>query len=592
MPKLDLKGKKKEIGYLMEALHLDTKLAITKDRSNREELQAEVVDSLTSWLNDIWSVAYEFHDNYLQAHVCLLFTADVARSLAETPGRSGCKCSLMNMPIDITIKARDGSVVKSFALRGPHGIDRALLWIWREIFVSMLAHGTTSMTRRIPEMFEDIEMTIGWNALERILYGGNSSAFTEYDDFDDDGFYDEDEELHDDNAMDFVDEDGDEDYVDENEHHSHGGTCSFHASHWPVSLEQQRIRLREIVEDILHVRFRTMPSLRMFTVIRAISADPRAADLVLLQETNDNATKSSDTFAGALDIYVSKLNAYRIHVMLSSHSHLLRPRDTEVLQSAVSVLNSGGYSAFGLQILERQLFETIRAIYAAVTSVFGNIDLDEHKLDLEGILKLRAGTLERTDRIRRWSDSVVTQAAPMNPVAFAAMMMAFPMGGPIEEVGPEDPAGFLDDVDESDPDWDDLREEFRPPLKERFDGWIKLAPLWKDASAKTVMSSTYAKAVKLMPFLRGSDIVDEMVTRLNELQGKTHAARAVQSLSTFCIYQRKKISTASKQRRAVADKAAPAPPPSGPSASTSFSFSIPPQPPQPHHLFGGMEDVD
>jgi len=74
---------------LMNALIRDSKIAITKDRSIRDELLGELVDSLTSWLNDIWSAVYEFRDNYDQAHSCLLLAADVSSTLIDIPGLGG-----------------------------------------------------------------------------------------------------------------------------------------------------------------------------------------------------------------------------------------------------------------------------------------------------------------------------------------------------------------------------------------------------------------------------------------------------------------------------------------------------------------------
>ncbi|KAG5351744.1 hypothetical protein C0989_005041 [Termitomyces sp. Mn162] len=517
MPRLDLKGKKKEVNGLMDALNLDTKLAATRDRSNREELLTEVVDSLTSWLNDIWSVAYEFHDNYHLAHVCLLFTADVASTLVEIPG-IGCKCSLMNMPIDIAIKARDGKMIKSFVLRGPHTLRKAILWIWREVFVSMLAYGSSSTKSKIPEMIEDVEMLMGWEALERLLYGGRSFV-SKHEGFEDDDVWDDDdddddEEFPDDNVFDYViEEDGDEDYVDEDSRHTPNGPSFIHATHWPESMAQHRTRLRELIEDRLHTIFRAMPSMDMFNVIRAISANPIVTDQILLKETNENATKSSDTLVGALAIYTSKVNAFRIYTLLDTHSHLLRPCDAEVLQKAVRVLAGSGYSSNALEILERELLDTIRAIHAALTAVFGLVDHTEHKIDVEEILKLRAGSSERKDRIQRWVDSILTHAAPMNPVAFAAMMMGFPMTAAVEEGGHEDTAGFLDDIDHADPDWEELKEEFRPPLKERFDGWCQLTAMWKETTNKTALGNVYAKAVQIMPYLRGADIVEHLIVR-------------------------------------------------------------------------------
>ncbi|KAH0586859.1 hypothetical protein H2248_005703 [Termitomyces sp. 'cryptogamus'] len=600
MPRLDLKRKKKEVNGLMDALNLDTKLAATRDRSNREELLTEVVDSLTSWLNDIWSVAYEFHDNYHLAHVCLLFTADVASTLVEIPG-IGCKCSLMNMPIDITIKARDGKMIKSFVLRGPHTLRKAILWIWREVFVSMLAYGSSSTKSKIPEMIEDVEMLMGWEALERLLYGGRSFV-SKHEGFEDDDVWDDDdddddEEFPDDNVFDYViEEDGDEDYVDEDSRHTPNGPSFIHATHWPESMAQHRTRLRELIEDRLHTIFRAMPSMDMFNVIRAISANPIVTDQILLKETNENATKSSDTLVGALAIYTSKVNAFRIYTLLDTHSHLLRPCDAEVLQKAVRVLAGSGYSSNALEILERELLDTIRAIHAALTAVFGLVDHTEHKIDVEEILKLRAGSSERKDRIQRWVDSILTHAAPMNPVAFAAMMMGFPMAAAVEEGGHEDPAGFLDDIDHADPDWEELKEEFRPPLKERFDGWCQLTAMWKETTNKTALGNVYAKAVQIMPYLRGADIVEHLIVRLTELHGKTHIARALQSLSNFCIFQRKKITTAAnKQRRAAgrAPTSTTSTAPFGPSITPSFLFSFHSESnSQPSSLSAGMDDVD
>lgn len=49
----------------------------------------ELIDSLTSWLNDIWSVVYEYHDNYNLAHRCLSLTMEVLSSFIDTSPGSG-----------------------------------------------------------------------------------------------------------------------------------------------------------------------------------------------------------------------------------------------------------------------------------------------------------------------------------------------------------------------------------------------------------------------------------------------------------------------------------------------------------------------
>lgn len=61
-----------------------------KERSNRDELLSEIVHSLVSWLNDIWSVVYEYNAHFFIAHTCLLFTADALSQLSESATLGGC----------------------------------------------------------------------------------------------------------------------------------------------------------------------------------------------------------------------------------------------------------------------------------------------------------------------------------------------------------------------------------------------------------------------------------------------------------------------------------------------------------------------
>jgi hypothetical protein len=47
-------------------------------------------------------------------------------------------------------------------------------------------------------------------------------------------------------------------------------------------------------------------------------------------------------------------------------------------------------------------------------------------------------------------------------------------------------------------------------LKERWEGWADTAV---DASAGNVLARVYKQVVEMMPFLRGNDLVDEMIAR-------------------------------------------------------------------------------
>lgn len=197
----------------------------------------------------------------------------------------------------------------------------------------------------------------------------------------------------------------------------------------------------------------------------------------------------------------------------------------------------------------------------------------------------------------------MTAAAPLNPMAFAAMMMGFPVGGAVEDPGQEDLTAFLDDVDATDPDYEELIAEFRPRLRERFEGWAKLVERSKDPAAPVLLNKMYNRIVELMPFMRGADVVSHMVlqyvfhvyplcllthsrNRLNELPGKAYIARALEAMSSFCTIQRKRCINALKQKRTNEKVAAGS---QIPSASFSFPFHTSPilHPPP-----GGMEDVD
>ena len=73
--KLDLRAKKLEIEAMLRELSKDAKRSYVMDASNQFELLHEIVRSLASWLNDIWSAVYERHVDFALAHECLLFVS-------------------------------------------------------------------------------------------------------------------------------------------------------------------------------------------------------------------------------------------------------------------------------------------------------------------------------------------------------------------------------------------------------------------------------------------------------------------------------------------------------------------------------------
>jgi hypothetical protein len=79
----------------------------------------------------------------------------------------------MNMFLKVAIKNKDGKPIKTFTITGALKLDRVMFWIWRDLFVSLLAYGEKCEKGKLPEMLSDIANLMGWQALEILLYGGN-----------------------------------------------------------------------------------------------------------------------------------------------------------------------------------------------------------------------------------------------------------------------------------------------------------------------------------------------------------------------------------------------------------------------------------
>jgi hypothetical protein len=77
IPKLDYFAKRTELEGLLGDIERDQKQSqYIKGRSTREKLFEETIDSLSTWVNDIWSVIYEYQTNFRLAHQCLLLAAE------------------------------------------------------------------------------------------------------------------------------------------------------------------------------------------------------------------------------------------------------------------------------------------------------------------------------------------------------------------------------------------------------------------------------------------------------------------------------------------------------------------------------------
>lgn len=84
----------------------------------------------------------------------------------------------MNLPVEFTLCNRKSRVLRRFSVQGPQNVDKILLWIWRDLLVSLLAKGSERDKARVSDFLEEIQLVLGVEALEKILFGGTFSRYS------------------------------------------------------------------------------------------------------------------------------------------------------------------------------------------------------------------------------------------------------------------------------------------------------------------------------------------------------------------------------------------------------------------------------
>lgn len=175
VPQLDLAAKKSEVNGLLDELAKDTKAFTRQDASKYETLLREVVESVSEWLKDLWIITHEFGLDFPRAHSCLLFSMGVLDHVQGMKG-GGCRCVFSSVYVPITIKDSDGNIIKEFSELGLVNVESAILWVWREVFVALLASKIPMYIKLVPELLAEIDDVIGWRGLERLILGGETCA--------------------------------------------------------------------------------------------------------------------------------------------------------------------------------------------------------------------------------------------------------------------------------------------------------------------------------------------------------------------------------------------------------------------------------
>ncbi|KAG8218068.1 hypothetical protein J3R82DRAFT_3570 [Butyriboletus roseoflavus] len=572
MPSLNLKAKKAEIATLMLELSRDSRRSLIKERSRREQLLSEAVDSLVQWLNDIWKVAYEFRTNFTLAHTCLLFARDVLDQIGT--GTGGCGCSFTSMFIPIRITSSNGKVVKSFVLNGAQNLENVMLWIWRDLFMTVLATGSKHQRNIVPNMIDDIRVVLGWRALEQLLRGGSKSFFEEEHEDEDDHVHEPEQTAK---PLNVIDDEDDRNYTSDD--------CSsicdeelyprlFYAPHWSWRITDQQSRLRDLVHTALLDIFKVAPSGPLYSSMVSIAEDEDDLEEELHPLIMSVAGHSSDNLSAALRIMSLNNRTESVNKLLRAYKHLLRPQDAASLQFAVLIMSSNFfYRTHAISIVEEELLDVSNVFRAAIRSSFCNIGSEVNKSELKQILALRRDSLHRHTRVERWVKGVLTpQVNTPHPMALAALMIGIPLPPGADGTDEGDMLGYIE-LDGDDPEQEDLREEFRPNIKARLQGWVDTAVAIKGGSA--MLLKMYAGIIGDMPFLRGSDVVEEMSARIGDRPSKSHVCDALEAFRDFCEKQRLKLAAA-KGKGTRMSRSNPSVPGPGPNPTSSVPQAEPP----------------
>ena len=433
------------------------------------------------------------------------------------------------MPIRITRST--GKVVKSFMLNGAQNLQSIILWVWRDLLVTILTTGSKRQRISVPDMIDDIRLLLGWRALELLLCGGNnrmsstllplSLHFSVTSAFSDQNPAQQEEEDQDPTAPDseevlehIVDDDGDQNYVSDN--------CStacdeelyptnFYASHWSWRFTDNQYRLRDLVHTALLNLFKDAPTGALYSTLIIISDDEDSLEEELHPLLMAVAGRSSDNLSAVLRILSLNNRTYSINQILLEYKHLLRPQDAASLQFAVLVLSSNFlYRTHAVSIAEEELHDVLFVFRSAIRLCFCNIDSEANKAEIKQILALRSDALARRTRVERWVKGIATpRGDTSHPMALAALMIGLPLP-PGEGTDDGDILGYMD-LDGDEPDVEELREEFRPNIKARLQGWVDTVSSIKDGRA--VLLKVYRKILVDMPFLNAKDVVEEMLAR-------------------------------------------------------------------------------
>ena len=83
-----------------------------------------------------------------------------------------CSGGLTGIYVPITIKDKHGNVIKSATKQGIRNVEDIIMWICRELMISMLETGDSAHATRVSLMLVDMDDFVGWQGLDKMIRGG------------------------------------------------------------------------------------------------------------------------------------------------------------------------------------------------------------------------------------------------------------------------------------------------------------------------------------------------------------------------------------------------------------------------------------
>ncbi|KIJ31731.1 hypothetical protein M422DRAFT_70835 [Sphaerobolus stellatus SS14] len=519
LPQLDLAAKKAEIDALFVEIRRDSHRHTST--SIRADISGEIIEGISAWMSEIWQTVFEFAVEFDLAHRCLLFASETLHKLMHTG--CGCNCILMSMHIYVQIRDSHGKVVKEFSNTGANKLDNVFLWVWRDLLLKMLSSSQALSKLAIPRMLQEIQTATRdpATALYRLLCCVSSTS-------------EDDDDLYSDTFSSCS--------VDDEVNVS--ATDPSKASYWDIEMASNLARLRLHITDTLLDTFKTSPSFSLFRTLSILRSLCLVDVIPFLEES---VPCSSQAAVAALDIFTYADLPDRVISVFDQARTVFRPRDAEQMGDAVGFLLTKKLFKPAFEVIERELQDTVVSIRSAVLAAFPRIDTPAaKKLWDEEVQGKRAGSNDRKNGIESWMDAIVRVGQPPNPLHFAAMLMGLPTGFDPEDTEEQDPFIFSN-IKEDHPDYEDLRETWRPQLRQRFQKWTGQAEMAKKSQGGLKILDETEKDIKeQLPWLQFSDVVEEMINRLQDVASKFFVCEALEAISSFM---------ASQRRRAIAARA-------------------------------------